>query len=102
MYPQWQRPSIFIFIPLFNSAVSRADLPRDSKPVLGYQKLFNQSLGEQRRRKQIQYGTNDRFGSKADLTPSIRDVRFTPETGHGSACTGCPFSANRVLTHRSK
>jgi hypothetical protein len=25
---------------------------------------------------------NVRFGSKADMTPVIRNVRFTPESGH--------------------
>jgi len=29
-----------------------------------------------------------RFGSKADISSCPRDVRFTPESGHGSAQPG--------------
>jgi hypothetical protein len=31
---------------------------------------------------------------KADVTPSDRDVRFTPESGHSQALSGCPLCAN--------
>jgi hypothetical protein len=30
-------------------------------------------------------GSNVRFGSKADIQPCLSDVRFTPNSGHGSA-----------------
>jgi hypothetical protein len=35
-----------------------------------------------------------RFGSKADMAALFGDVRFTPESGHGSERDGCPLSAN--------
>ena len=34
-----------------------------------------------------------RFGSKADMTRSSRNVRFTPESGHRPAPSLCPVSA---------
>jgi hypothetical protein len=37
--------------------------------------------------------TYDRCGSKADITPSIGYVRFTPESGHRSASSACPLCA---------
>ena len=40
-----------------------------------------------------------RVGSKADMTLSIRDVRFTPESGHLRATLGCPLCAKSG--HRS-
>jgi hypothetical protein len=36
-----------------------------------------------------------RFGSKADMTGRIRNVRFTPKSGHRRATVGCPLSANK-------
>ena len=33
------------------------------------------------------------FGSKADVTLLNFDVRFTPESGHGSAVIACPLWA---------
>jgi len=32
-----------------------------------------------------------RFGSKADIQPCLSDVRFTPNSGHGSARLWCPL-----------
>ena len=37
--------------------------------------------------------TYDRCGSKADITPSIGYVRFTPESGHRELASICPLSA---------
>ncbi len=34
-----------------------------------------------------------RFGSKADIWTRLRDVRFTPESGHLSGPQECPLSA---------
>ena len=34
-----------------------------------------------------------RFGSLADISERITDVRFTPESGHSSVQLGCPKSA---------
>ncbi len=34
-----------------------------------------------------------RFGSKADMGACVRDVRFTPESGHGPGRQKCPLSA---------
>jgi hypothetical protein len=34
-----------------------------------------------------------RSGSKADISLSPTDVRFTPESGHGSARSRCPLCA---------
>jgi hypothetical protein len=34
-----------------------------------------------------------RFGSKADILLGLRDVRFTPESGHCRATVGCPLCA---------
>jgi hypothetical protein len=31
---------------------------------------------------------NVRFGSKADMTTTLRNVRFTPESGHSFGPTG--------------
>jgi hypothetical protein len=35
-----------------------------------------------------------RFGSLADITMAIRDVRLTPKSGHARLGDGCPLSAN--------
>ena len=47
-----------------------------------------------------------RFGSKADMTLSIHDVRFAPNSGHQSADDQCPLSANNdiasIITGRHK
>ena len=32
-----------------------------------------------------------RYGSKADMAALFGDVRFTPESGHGSEHSGCPL-----------
>ena len=37
---------------------------------------------------------NVRFGSKADVTASTCDVRFTPESGHSPTRSGCLLWAN--------
>jgi hypothetical protein len=34
-----------------------------------------------------------RFGSIADIGEHVRNVRFTPESGHTAGCTKCPLSA---------
>ena len=47
-------------------------------------------------------GRHVRFGSKPDMTLSIRDVRFTPESRHSSARSRCPLCARSRLMHRSK
>jgi hypothetical protein len=49
-------------------------------------------------------GANVRFGSLADMTPSDRDVRFTPNSGHSSVQLECPKSAmcGRLLVGKSK
>ena len=39
------------------------------------------------------WGPNVRFGSKADIEACLRDVRFTPKSGHGSAPLRCPLCA---------
>ena len=36
-----------------------------------------------------------RFGSKADISHCNHHVRFTPDSGHGSAAIECPLCANR-------
>ena len=39
--------------------------------------------------------SNDvRFGSLADIRTRIRDVRFTPKSGHAQRQDQCPLSAN--------
>jgi hypothetical protein len=38
-------------------------------------------------------GVDVRFGSKADVTVSPLDVRFTPESGHLQCTSPCPLSA---------
>ena len=35
-----------------------------------------------------------RFGSLADFGEQIRDVRFTPKSGHAQRGIACPLSAN--------
>ena len=45
---------------------------------------------------------NVRSGSKADVTLLNFDVRFTPESGHSSALSRCPFRARTGLMHCSK
>ena len=37
---------------------------------------------------------NVRFGSKADMEASPRDVRFTPKSGHQLSARGGPLCAN--------
>jgi hypothetical protein len=34
-----------------------------------------------------------RFGSKADMATSQRNVRFTPKSGHWLSVSGCPLCA---------
>jgi hypothetical protein len=41
-----------------------------------------------------------RFGSKADMTPTLCNVRFNPESGHSSADQRCPLCTNSG--HRQK
>jgi hypothetical protein len=48
-----------------------------------------------------QGGVDVRFGSKADIERRPADVRFTPNSGHSSACVGCPLSAKSGLMHCS-
>ena len=36
---------------------------------------------------------NVRFGSKADISPCPRDVRFTPESRHRNSVVECPLCA---------
>src|SRR5271166_402736 len=43
-----------------------------------------------------------RLGSKADVTESNRDVRFTPESGHPSPLSECPLWAISDILHRRK
>ena len=48
---------------------------------------------------------NVRFGSKADIGASVKDVRFTPKSGHNGArkrpsCTGHSFGVAEVLDCR--
>jgi hypothetical protein len=38
-----------------------------------------------------------RFGSKANMTPLIFDVRFTPESGHRPSALGCPLRAKSAI-----
>src|SRR5882762_9205742 len=42
------------------------------------------SQGSGRPRCKREWVAEDRFGSKADLTPSYSNVRYCPESGHGS------------------
>jgi len=35
-----------------------------------------------------------RFGSKADIWATVRNVRFTPKSGHSARRRQCPLSAN--------
>jgi hypothetical protein len=46
--------------------------------------------------------SNVRFGSKADISVVVIDVRFTPESGHRSARRQCPLCAKSGLMHRNK
>jgi len=39
-----------------------------------------------------------RFGSKADIRPCIKNVRFTPKSGHSRRRCPCPLSA--ISGHR--
>ena len=39
-------------------------------------------------------GLDVRFGSKADIGAFVKDVRFTPESGHKTGRQECPLSAN--------
>jgi hypothetical protein len=34
-----------------------------------------------------------RFGSKADIKACLRDVRFTPKSGHWNSVVACPLYA---------
>jgi hypothetical protein len=43
-----------------------------------------------------------RFGSLADIKAWIRDVRFTPESGHSSERVGCPLSARTHAVQQTK
>src|SRR5262249_31560116 len=43
-----------------------------------------------------------RFGSKADIEACLRDVRFTPNSGHYFSASGCPLCAKSGLKHRRK
>jgi len=36
---------------------------------------------------------NVSFGSKADISACVRNVRFTPESGHSAGTEKCPLSA---------
>ncbi len=45
-------------------------------------------------------GLDVRFGSKADIGATVRDVRFTPESGHSQRRPGCPLSA--ISRHTDK
>jgi hypothetical protein len=49
----------------------------------------------------ISSAANVRFGSKADMTGRICNVRFTPESGHCGVTVGCPLCAKSGLMHRS-
>ena len=42
-----------------------------------------------------------RFGSKADIEGRQSDVRFTPESGHGSARSRCPLCAKSGHRHNA-
>jgi hypothetical protein len=37
--------------------------------------------------------SNVRLGSQADILGGLRDVRFTPESGHRLSALGCPLRA---------
>jgi hypothetical protein len=53
--------------------ISRARVHADTREAMGSRDgLPLRDFGE----------TNVRFGSKADIRPKKRDVRFTPESGH--------------------
>src|SRR5262249_55674118 len=41
----------------------------------------------------VQWHAHVRFGSKADIQPQKRDVRFTPKSGHWLSVLGCPLCA---------
>jgi hypothetical protein len=43
-----------------------------------------------------------RFGSEADILRDLRDVRFTPNSGHWNSVSKCPLCAKSGLMHRSK
>jgi hypothetical protein len=49
-----------------------------------------------------QTATNVRLGSKADVTLSNFDVRFTPESGHSEAALACLLWATSGLMQCSK
>ena len=38
-------------------------------------------------------GPNVRFGSKADISARLSDVRFTPKSGHQNLVVECPLCA---------
>ena len=38
-------------------------------------------------------GIDVRFGSKADIGARLRDVRFTPKSGHWNSVVECPLCA---------
>jgi hypothetical protein len=40
-----------------------------------------------------------RSGSKAAVLGGLRDVRFTPESGHRLGTLGCPLCATSGLMH---
>jgi len=43
-----------------------------------------------------------RYGSAADITRNVADVRFTPQSGQRGDMLACPLSAISGLTHRNK
>jgi hypothetical protein len=42
---------------------------------------------------------NVRFGSEADILARIKNVRFTPESGHAPGRQKCPLSAKSGHQH---
>jgi hypothetical protein len=44
----------------------------------------------------------DRYGSKADFTRHLGQVRFTPESGHARLASKCPLSAKSGHLHCNK
>jgi hypothetical protein len=58
-------------------------------------------IAGQARASQQKRPTNVRFGSKADMTSLIHDVRFTPKSGHRRTTAECPLCAKSELMHCS-
>ena len=46
--------------------------------------------------------TDVRFGSGADILGGLRDVRFTPKSGHWLNASGCPLCAKEGQVRLSK